>query len=114
MSEGELYTGGMRRFQREGYPTPKGVELPHKNFQEKLEELRAGDAAEIARKYHFGEVITQLLETHDIEDLTPEVCEKFIYENQKFSGYHPALVRAVAEEITKEKRAREAMNNTRH
>lgn len=108
MAEGEFYIGGMKRFQREGYPTPNGVEFPSKDFQDKLEQLRAGDAAEIARKYQFGKVIEEFLKTHSIEELTPVVCERFLFENPAFSEYHPALVRAVAEEIEIEKNTQEA------
>ncbi len=114
MAEGELYAGGMRRFQREGYPAPKGVELPRKDFEQKLEELRAGEAAEIARKYKIGKVVEDLLNEHSIDEFTPELCEEFVRTHQEFAGYHPALIRAVAEEIMIERNAQDALRNTKH
>lgn len=114
MAEGEFYTGGIQRFQREGYPTPNGVEFPSKDFQEKLEQLRAGDAAEIARKYKLGKAVEELLQQYSATELTPVICERFLFENQEFSEYHPALVRAVAEEIEIERNAQEAHRNTKH
>ena len=114
MAEGEFYGGGIRRFQKEEYPAPKGVELPRKGFEEKLEELRAGEAAEIARKYKIGKVIDGLLNDHSIEEFTSDFCEEFVRRNSEFSGYHPALVRAVAEEIMAERNAQDTLRNTKH
>lgn len=106
MSEGEFYSGGAERHYREGGSLQENsVQFPAKSFEKKLEELRAGDAAEIARKYKFGRVVEELLKTHSIKDLTPTVCEEFLFSNPEFSEYHPALVRAVAEEIEIERMA---------
>lgn len=96
---GEFYTGGVKRFEREGLPTPSGVQFPAKGFEDKLLELRANHAAEIVRKYRFGEAVKALVARYegDLDQLTEEVCTKFIEGNPDFSSYHPALVRAVAE-----------------
>lgn len=100
MSQGEFYQGGMDRFQKEGYPTPRNVEFPSVTFEQKLEQLRAGGAAEIAEKYDFGRAIAELLKTHSLDELRdPAFCEAFLFKYPKFSEYHPALVLAVAEEI---------------
>ncbi|MBP9727964.1 MAG: hypothetical protein KBD27_01155 [Candidatus Moranbacteria bacterium] len=114
MNEGQYYSGGKERFDRERISPQENIQLPPKGFGEKLEQLRAGDAAEIARKYEFGRVVAKLLETHDISELTPAFCEQFLFTNDKFSEYHPALVLAVAEEIEIQKNAEEAQRGIKH
>lgn len=108
---GEFYAGGVQRYQREGGSRQeKTVQFPAKTFGQKLEELRAGDAAEIARKYKFGQSVEALLSRHnqDTDALTEEVCVEFLKRNPEYTGYHPALVRAVAEELVIEKNAQES------
>ncbi|MDP2838140.1 MAG: hypothetical protein Q8O53_02585 [Candidatus Moranbacteria bacterium] len=114
MAEGELYAGGMQRFQREGYPTPRGVEFPSEGFEEKLEQLRAGDAAKIAvKKYKIVDVVKEFLKTHTTSDLDKVTCEKLLFSNN-LEDNHPALVRAIAEELEIERLAKEAYKKTIH
>lgn len=115
MPEGEFFKGGMQHYRRAGAPQDK-IELPRKGFEEKLHELRAGDAAEVARKYAFGKDVESLLSRHnqDPAELSEGVCAEFLQQNQRYQGYHPALVRAVAEEITAQKQAEETMRNAKH
>ena len=105
MSEGEFYQGGMERFQREGYPSPRNVEFPGITFEKKLEQLRvSGDAEKIVEKYEFAKIVEKLLQTHPLGELHDAAfCEAFLFKYPEFSEYHPALVLAVAEEIEKRK-----------
>ena len=73
-----------------------------------------GAAEEIARKYKLGRDIAELLKTHEIDLLTPEFCKDFVENNPDYNGYHPALVRAVAEAIVADQEAEEVIRNIRH
>ena len=117
MAEGKFYAGGPKRFFREGSSVQEqAVEFNQSPFNLKLEQLRAGNAKEIAEKYEIGKLVDDLLSEHnrDPELLTEDVCVDFLNKNPRFSAYHPALVRAVAEEIEVTRRAEEALRNTKH
>lgn len=115
MTEGQYYSGGSERFIREGASLQEqSVQFPTKNFQEKLEELRTGDAVEFARKYKFGRTVAEYIKDHPIEELDEAECKNFLSANPEFKDYHPALVRAVAEEIEVDRTAQEAYESTKH
>ncbi|QQR78574.1 MAG: hypothetical protein IPJ68_05910 [Candidatus Moraniibacteriota bacterium] len=114
MAEGAFYSGGMHRFEKEEHPAPKGVELAQKDYDQKLGELRAGNAAEVVRKYKIGKVVEDLLNHYTIDDFTPEFCEEFVRTHEEVSDCHPALIRAVAEEIMKERDAQDTRRSTKH
>ncbi|MDP3957468.1 MAG: hypothetical protein Q8Q10_03140 [bacterium] len=115
MAGEDYYSGGIRRFDREGSSLQEqAIHFPARGFQEKLEQLRTGDAIEIARKYKFGRIVTEYLKDHAIEDLDETECKEFLRVNPDFKDYHPALVRAVAEEIEVDKRAQEAHESAKH
>lgn len=115
MAGEEFYSGGVSRFNREGSSLQEqSIQFPAKGFQEKLEQLRAGDAVEIARKYKFGRAVTEYLKDHPIEELDQDGCIEFLLVNPEFKDYHPALVRAVAEEIEVDRVAQEKFESTKH
>lgn len=112
MAEGKYYAGGVQRFFKEGSsPQEKSVEFSKKPFQLKLEQLRDGDAKEIAEKYEIGRLVDDLLSRYNRnpEALTEEVCTDFLKNTPGYEGYDPALVRAVAEEIEIKRRAEEEL-----
>lgn len=98
---GEFYAGGVRRFQKDDKPVPRGIEFPAWGFEEKLHELKVNGAAEVVSQYRFGEAVKALLLQFegDSDRLTEDECRRFIEQNPDFSSYHPALVRAVAEKF---------------
>lgn len=115
MSEGNFYSGGIKRFNREGESLQEqSIQFPARSFQDKLEQLRTGDAVEIARKYKFGRAVTEYLKDHPIEELDQDGCIEFLLVNPEFKDYHPALVRAVAEEIEVDRVAQEKFESTKH
>lgn len=106
MAEGIYYTGGARRHIREDGSIQENMELPAAGFEEQLRRMESsGDAERIAEKYEFGLAVAKLLETHHVEELTPAVCEAFLFKSEKFSEYHPAAVLAVAKAIIKRRGA---------
>jgi len=106
MGEGKYYSGGAARHIREGGSIQENMELPVANFSEQVRKMElSGDADRIAEKYEFGLAIEDLLRTHSLEDLTPAVCEDFLFKSEKFSEYHPGAVLAVAKAILKRKEA---------
>ncbi len=117
MTEGKFYAGGVQRFSREGSSLQeRSIKFDQSPFLLKLEQLRAGNAKEIAEKYEIGRLVDDLLSDHDRDPglLTEDICTDFLNRNPGFEGYHPALVRAVAEEIEVKRRAKEALRNTKH
>jgi hypothetical protein len=115
MIGGKFHENAIGRFYREGgSEQEKKVQFPAVGFMEKLEQLRTGDAVEIARKYRFGRAVAEYLKSNSMEDLDEAGCNLFLMENPDFKDYHPALVRAVAEEITVDNLAGEAREKTKH
>ncbi len=109
-----LYSGGINTFQRKGYPTPEGIEFPMTDYHTKLEQLRVGGAAEIVKNRKFGNLVAELLKTHSIKELDEASCKQFLLDNPEFKDYHPALVRATAEDLELERLAEKSEKNIKH
>ncbi len=102
------YSGGSERFLKEGStPHERGVEFEGVNWDARVESLLKNHAPDLVKQMEFGLAVGRLLNHYSPEEVTPDVCEKFIDRNPQFSDMDPALVQATVIELSGKKKTPE-------